>query len=204
MPFAVASRSAAAQGPRSHIRMSDLRLASGVGAPRWPQRPRWPRWRVRRAGSPRLYLDSSEKAAPPPRLDLPPPTDDDGAPPARLDLPPPTEDGGALAWLLPLSLLAESRAANRTQDLRVGEDAGAFMWRNERWGALGDRDWLTFSAAVGTILAALALLWINPTTGYGDNFVAALERLAGGNSLLVTLAFGILFPLVHSGLAYLR
>merc|ERR1740129_2044214 len=86
MPVAVASRSAAAQGPRSHIRMSDLRLASRVGAPRWPS------WRVRRAGSPRLYLDSSEKAAPPPWLDLPPPTD----------------DGGALAWLLPLSLLAES------------------------------------------------------------------------------------------------
>ena len=33
-------------------------------------------------------------------------------------------------------------------------------------------DWLTFHAAVGTILTALAVQWINPATGYGDDFVA--------------------------------
>jgi len=32
-------------------------------------------------------------------------------------------------------------------------------------GALGERGWLTFIAAVGTILSALAVLWIYPATG---------------------------------------
>jgi zeta-carotene isomerase len=66
------------------------------------------------------------------------------------------------------------------------------------------RDWLTFLAAVGTILSALAVLWIYSPTGYGDDFLAALESACGGNSHLVTLCFGIIFPVVHSGLASLR
>lgn len=120
------------------------------------------------------------------------------------DLPPPTEDGGVLSDLLPVSLLLESRAADRSSDLMVGEDAGMFAWKNEKMGALGERNWLTFFAAVGTILSALAVLWIYPVTGYGDDFLAWLEKSAGGNSHLVTLAFGLIFPVVHSGLASLR
>jgi len=119
-------------------------------------------------------------------------------------LPPPTEEGGALADVLPLSLLLKSQAADRSADAMLGEDAGTFDWANERMGELGGRDWLTFCAAVGTILSALVVLWILPDTGYGDDFVAGLERLAGGNSHLVTLAFGVIFPIVHSGLASLR
>ena len=46
--------------------------------------------------------------------------------------------------------------------------------------------------------------WIYPATGYSDDFVAFLEDITGGNSHLVTLAFGIIFPIVHSGLASLR
>jgi hypothetical protein len=40
--------------------------------------------------------------------------------------------------------------------------------------------------------------------GYGDDFLAGLESAVGGNSHLVTLALGIIFPIVHSGLASLR
>jgi len=115
-----------------------------------------------------------------------------------------------LAQILPISLLLESQEADRAGDLAVGEDAGAFAWRNERWGQVIEdggevgRDWLTFFAAVGTIMSALVVLWIYSPTGYGDDFLAALEAACGGNSHLVTLAFGILFPLVHSGLAGLR
>ena len=49
-----------------------------------------------------------------------------------------------------------------------------------------------------------AVLWVIPSTGYGDDFVAALEGIAGGNPHVVTLLFGLIFPLVHSGLASLR
>jgi zeta-carotene isomerase len=139
----------------------------------------------------------------------------------EIDLPTPTEEGGPLAKVLPLSLLLESQEADRSNDLMVGEDAGRFAWRNEEWGAVAilpatetgaatgaepvaGRGWLQFTAAVGTILTALAVLWIYSPTGYGDDFVAALEALCGGNSHLVTLSFGVLFPLVHSGLAALR
>ena len=127
------------------------------------------------------------------------------------DLPPPTEDGGQLAWILPISMLLQSQPANRVAagDALVGEDAGTFNWDNEKMGELVsngtvERNWITFFAAVGTILSALAVLWIYPGTGYSDDFLATLEGIAGGNSHLVTLMFGIIFPIVHSGLASLR
>ncbi|KAL3932894.1 MAG: hypothetical protein SGPRY_000517 [Prymnesium sp.] len=120
------------------------------------------------------------------------------------DLPPPTEDGGPLSELLPIAMILESREADRSNDLNVGEDAATFALRNEKIGALGERNWATFFAAVGTILSALAVLWIYPATGYSDDFLAWLERLAQGNSHLVTLAFGLIFPIVHSGLASAR
>jgi len=122
----------------------------------------------------------------------------------------PTEEGGVLSDVLPLSLLVESQSADRSGDLLVGEDAGVFAWKNEQWGSLIQdggqvgRDWLTFFAAVGTIMTAVVVLWVLPGTGYGDDFLAAVESLFGGNSHLVTLFFGILFPIVHSGLASLR
>lgn len=124
----------------------------------------------------------------------------------RRDLPPPSEDGGPLSWMLPASLLYQSQVADRAAagDPMVGEDAATFDWNDEKMGELLGRDWLQFFAAVGAILSALAVLWIYPATGYGDDFVAWLEELAGGNSHLVTLAFGLIFPLVHSGLASLR
>jgi len=86
----------------------------------------------------------------------------------------------------------------------IGEDAAVFDWSNEKWGALGETGWLTFFAAVGTILTAVAVLWAYAPTGYADDFTALLENIAGGNSHIVTLLYGIIFPIVHSGLASLR
>lgn len=86
----------------------------------------------------------------------------------------------------------------------LGEDAGVFDIQKEEWGELGDRGWFTFSAAVATILTAVAVLWVYPATGYADDFLHSLESFTGGNPHLVTLAFGIIFPLVHSGLASAR
>jgi len=86
----------------------------------------------------------------------------------------------------------------------VGEDAGVFSWSNEKWGDVLGVDWLQFFVAVGSILSALAVLWIYPATGYADDFLAWIETMCGGNSHLVTLFFGLLFPVVHSGLASLR
>ena len=104
-----------------------------------------------------------------------------------------------------VGLFVKSQPSSREGiDLFVGEDAAVFDWADEKMGALGERGWLTFFAAVGAILSALAVLWIYPATGYSDDFVAFLEDLTGGNSHLVTLIFGIIFPVMHSGLASLR
>ena len=120
-------------------------------------------------------------------------------PPSRLRSTNPAQIDG------PLSILAKSRESDRSNDLMVGEDAGAYDFADESWGALGESGWLTFFAAVATILTAVAVLWIYPPTGYGDDFVNFLETdVAHGNPHLVTLAFGIIFPIVHSGLASLR
>jgi len=105
----------------------------------------------------------------------------------------------------PISLIVKSEQSDRQNDLMLGEDAGMYNFTNEKWGALGEAGWVTFFAAVATILTAVAVLWIYPPTGYGDDFVAFLENdIAHGNPHLVTLAFGIIFPIVHSGLASLR
>ena len=81
----------------------------------------------------------------------------------------------------------------------IGEDAAAFSLS-----AQSSRSWTIFSAAVATVLTALYVFWIRADTGYSDDFVALLEGLCGGNSHLVTLCLGIIFPLAHSGLASLR
>jgi zeta-carotene isomerase len=103
-----------------------------------------------------------------------------------------------------IPFLTQSKPSDRAADTMVGEDAGVFDWSQERLGALGETGWLTFFAAVATILTAVAVLWVYPPTGYADDFTALLEGIAGGNPHIVTLLYGIVFPLMHSGLASLR
>jgi zeta-carotene isomerase len=104
-----------------------------------------------------------------------------------------------------IPFVTKTLLSDRTNDLMIGEDAGVFDIQKEEWGKLGERGWFTFSVAVGTILTAVAILWIYPPTGYADDFLAGLEEFTGGNNPhLVTLCFGIIFPIVHSGLASLR
>ena len=103
-----------------------------------------------------------------------------------------------------IPFITKTLSSDRSNDLLIGEDAGVFDIQNETWGDLGEGGWFTFTAAVGTILTAVLVLWVYHPTGYSDDFVAYLESVAHGDSHLVTLAFGIVFPVVHSGLASLR
>lgn len=103
------------------------------------------------------------------------------------------------------SFESDWRSSPNSGDAAVlGEDAGVFDMRREEWGALGERGWFTFSAAVATIMTAVVVLWVFPQTGYSDDFLRSIEALTGGNPHAVTLFFGILFPIVHSGLASAR
>jgi zeta-carotene isomerase len=103
-----------------------------------------------------------------------------------------------------IPFVTKTLPSDRSQDLMIGEDAGTFNIQKEEWGELGEAGWFTFSAAVATILTFVAVLWVYPPTGYADDFLAGLEGVAGGNSHIVTLLFGIVFPILHSGLASLR
>jgi len=103
-----------------------------------------------------------------------------------------------------IPFVTKSVASDRSSDLMIGEDAGTFNIGTEEWGNLGERGWFTFSVAVGTIVSAVIVLWVYHPTGYSDDFINTLENIAGGNPHIVTLIFGILFPIVHSGLASLR
>jgi zeta-carotene isomerase len=103
-----------------------------------------------------------------------------------------------------IPFVTKTLPSDRSQDLMIGEDAGTFNIQNEKWGAFGESGWFTFSAAVATILTFVAVLWVYPPTGYADDFLASLETIAGGNPHIVTLLFGVIFPIVHSGLASLR
>ena len=107
-----------------------------------------------------------------------------------------TESGGPLGVFLRRNPLYKSYPSSAAPSL-VGEDAAVFDYEAQTEG------WADFAVSVGSILGAFAVLWVSPATGYGDDFVAFLEARCG-DSHGVTLAFGLLFPAVHSGLAALR
>jgi len=118
-----------------------------------------------------------------------------GAPLEELE---PTEAGGPLAWFLRRDNPLYVSVPSTTGDL-VGEESGVYDWEAQKDG------WVNFSLAVSAILTALAVLWIYPATGYSDDVLYWLEHdICQDNSHLVTLVFGIVFLLVHSGLASLR
>mmetsp|Transcript_35271 Transcript_35271/g.94460 ORF Transcript_35271/g.94460 Transcript_35271/m.94460 type:complete len:396 (-) Transcript_35271:289-1476(-) len=112
-------------------------------------------------------------------------------PPLSMAATPPAEDSLARR-------LVES-VPSAEADALIGEDAATFSLE-----AQSSEAWYIFAAAVSTVLAALYVLWIRADTGYSDDFIVGLEELCGSNSHLVNLCIGIIFPLVHSGLASIR
>ena len=102
--------------------------------------------------------------------------------PTPPNLPPPTEEGGPLKDILPISLLVESQAADRSNDPGVGEDVGTFNLQSEKWGDVLGRDWLQFFVAVGSIMSALVVLWILPARA-----IVMTSSLASRPSVAATL-----------------
>jgi zeta-carotene isomerase len=105
-----------------------------------------------------------------------------------------------------IPFLTKSYLSDRRDDLRLlGEDAAIFNIEKERWGTVGSDGWSSFTVAVAAIMAAVIVTWVLPGTGYSDDMIHYLEtRVCDNNSHLVTLSLGLIFPVVHSGLASLR
>lgn len=81
----------------------------------------------------------------------------------------------------------------------VGEDSAAFDFS-----AQSVRSWAYFMAVLTTVLGGLYVVWIQPGFGLADDFIAALEGAAGGNSEATIAMMLLVFAVAHSGLAGLR
>lgn len=122
------------------------------------------------------------------------------APPARACTPPgkqaAAEAGGGSSELA-LGAEGGGGGEGRRQEL-VGEDAAVF-----EAGRQETLSWVKFTAVLGVVLAVLYYIWLDPGTGYGGAFVAALSDLPGGHEATMVAILAV-FALVHSGGAALR
>jgi len=83
----------------------------------------------------------------------------------------------------------------------VGDDAAYFSLEEQKL-----EDWIKFTVATGTVLAAVAWAWILPSGPHGgDQFLDAIQSATGTTDPAVTV-FSMLavFAFFHSGLAGLR
>eukprot|EP00290_Baffinella_frigidus_P002102 CAMPEP_0180181838 /NCGR_PEP_ID=MMETSP0986-20121125/40335_1 /TAXON_ID=697907 /ORGANISM="non described non described, Strain CCMP2293" /LENGTH=386 /DNA_ID=CAMNT_0022135145 /DNA_START=7 /DNA_END=1167 /DNA_ORIENTATION=+ len=80
-----------------------------------------------------------------------------------------------------------------------GEDAAVFAFSEQKL-----KSWAQFTGVFVTVFAALFVLWLNPSTGFGDEFAQAFINLGGGDSTVAMVAMLTFFGVAHSGLAGLR
>jgi zeta-carotene isomerase len=91
-------------------------------------------------------------------------------------------------------------ATTSTNQELVGEEAAKFSLEDQSL-----KSWVTFGAAVATVLSVLFYLWIyEGGPQLGDSFKATIEGFAGGDTTLATIYMNGFFGVVHSGLASLR
>uniref|UniRef100_A0A0D6R5V5 NnrU domain-containing protein n=1 Tax=Araucaria cunninghamii TaxID=56994 RepID=A0A0D6R5V5_ARACU len=93
---------------------------------------------------------------------------------------------------------AGSSSAGVTDDGLVGEDAAFFDVASQKVSS-----WTYFTLILGAVLAVLYVAWIDPTTGYGDDFVNAVSSLSDSQEVVLLLLLFI-FAGVHSGMASFR
>ncbi|GLC43362.1 15-cis-zeta-carotene isomerase [Pleodorina starrii] len=80
----------------------------------------------------------------------------------------------------------------------IGEDAAAFDLEKQ-----SVKSWALFVALLSTVLGALYLVWIQPGAGLADDYLAAIESVAGSSEATIALIL-LVFAIAHSGLAGLR
>lgn len=80
----------------------------------------------------------------------------------------------------------------------IGEDAAAFSLEQQ-----SIKSWAVFVVLLSTVLAALYAVWIQPGAGLADDYLAAIQSVAGSSEATVALIL-LIFAIAHSGLAGLR
>ncbi len=66
------------------------------------------------------------------------------------------------------------------------------------------KSWGQFVGVFTVVFAALYVLWLNPDTGFGDDFARTMVNLADGDTSVAMLLMLGFFGVCHSGLASLR
>ncbi|KAG2428085.1 hypothetical protein HYH02_014476 [Chlamydomonas schloesseri] len=92
----------------------------------------------------------------------------------------------------------QDEAAPAPAPALVGEDSAAFDLAKQ-----SPKSWALFVVLLSTVLAALYVVWIQPGTGLADDYLGALESLAGSSEATMALIL-LVFAIAHSGLAGLR
>lgn len=90
---------------------------------------------------------------------------------------------------------------SETSNALIGDDAAYFSLKDQKLD-----EWIKFSVATGTVLAATSFLWfLPPGPHWGDVFLDSIQTTLGTTDPAATV-FGMLsvFAVAHSGLAALR
>ena len=93
-------------------------------------------------------------------------------------------------------------ASSETGGALVGDDSAYFSLEEQSL-----QDWIKFSTATGTVLAAVAWVWVLPGGPHGgDLFLESIQSSLGGTTdpALTVAAMLLFFAVCHSGLAGLR
>lgn len=80
----------------------------------------------------------------------------------------------------------------------VGEDSAAFDLGQQKISS-----WIYFGGILGVVLFLLDVVWIDNSTGFGKDFIAAVAGVSESHEV-VMLILTLIFAIVHSGLASLR
>ena len=99
-----------------------------------------------------------------------------------------------------IKLLAVENTSDSSPAL-VGDDSASFSLAEQKTG-----DWIKFTAATGTVLAASSYVWFLPSGPLlGDGFLNTIQDMIGTTSPDITmLSMLTIFAVAHSGLAGLR
>ncbi|XP_031481304.1 15-cis-zeta-carotene isomerase, chloroplastic [Nymphaea colorata] len=101
-------------------------------------------------------------------------------------------------WRRPAGTSLGEAEEKETSAAIIGEDSADFELDQQKLSS-----WVAFTVILGVVLAALNVLWIDPSSGFGKYFISAVSRISESDEVVMLLLVFI-FAAVHSGMASFR
>lgn len=92
--------------------------------------------------------------------------------------------------LLAPASVAEDKADTADSNLVVGEDSAAFDLQSQKISS-----WVYFTVILGVVLFTLNVVWIDPSTGFGKDFVDAVSGISDSPEVIFFSSFLLLLYL---------